>query len=138
LLLDVTPHSLGVETAGGYCEQVIGRNSPIPTEQTRIFSTSQDNQMMVSVRVCQGEARRTEDNQVLGAVELFGLRQGPRGEVKIAVTFMLDADGTLQVKAQDTSTGRAQQIRINLVGALGDAEVKRLRARHERMAERGG
>jgi molecular chaperone DnaK len=137
LLLDVTPHSLGIETAGGYCEQVIGRNAPIPTEQTRIFSTSQDNQMMVSVRVCQGEARRTDENQVLGAVELLGLRQGPRGEVKIGVTFMLDANGTLSVKAEDTTTGRTQQIRINLVGALSDSEVQRLRQRHANMAERG-
>jgi molecular chaperone DnaK len=138
LLLDVTPHSLGVETVSGFCEQIIGRNAPIPTEQTRIFCTSQDNQGMVTVRVCQGEARRIDDNQMLGAVELFGLRQGPRGEVKIGVTFLLDANGTLSVKAEDTTTGRAQKIRINLVGALSDAEVQRLRQRHATVAERSG
>lgn len=130
LLLDVTPHTLAVETAGGFCEQIIGRNAPIPTEQTRIFSTSQDNQVMVSMRVCQGEARRTEDNQVLGQIELLGLREARRGEVSIAVTFMIDSDGTLNVRATDRTTGRAQAIQINLVGALDPSEIERMRERH--------
>ncbi len=129
LLLDVTPHTLAVETAGGYCEQIIERNAPIPTEQTRIFSTSQDNQETVSMRVCQGEARRTDDNQVLGQLELLALRRARRGEVSIAVTFMIDADGTLNVKATDRSTSRAQALRINLVGALDDDDIERMRMR---------
>jgi molecular chaperone DnaK len=129
LLLDVTPHTLAVETAGGYCEQVIERNSPIPTEQTRVFSTSRDNQTTVSMRVSQGEARRTDENQVLGQLELTNLREARRGEVSIAVTFIIDADGTLQVRAQDRATGRTQAIRVNLVGKVEDGEVERARAR---------
>jgi molecular chaperone DnaK len=131
LLLDVTPHTLAVETVAGYCERVIEQNAPIPTEQTRLFSTSQDNQSRVSVRVCQGEERRMEHNQVLGAVELIGLPPRPRGQVKIAVTFELDSDGTLRVRARDQTTGKAQQIRINLVGALDSSAVERLRARQD-------
>ncbi|HEX7477916.1 MAG TPA: Hsp70 family protein [Polyangiales bacterium] len=129
LLLDVTPHTLAVETAGGFCESIIGRNAPIPTEQTRIFSTSQDNQVTVSMRVCQGESRRTDDNQVLGKLDLVGLRQARRGEVSIAVQFMIDADGTLNVKATDRTTGKAQAIKVSLVGAIDDAEIGRMRAR---------
>lgn len=129
LLLDVTPHTLAVETAGGYCESLIARNSPIPTEQTRIFSTSQDNQATVSIRVCQGESRRTDSNQVLGKLDLVGLRPGRRGEVSIAVQFLIDADGTLNVKATDRTTGRAQAIKISLVGAIDDAEIGRMQAR---------
>jgi molecular chaperone DnaK len=129
LLLDVTPHTLAVETAGGFCESIIGRNAPIPTEQTRIFSTSQDNQVTVSIRVCQGESRRTDDNQVLGKLDLVGLRQGRRGEVSIAVQFMIDADGTLNVRATDRTTGKAQAIKVSLVGAIDDAEIGRMRAR---------
>ncbi len=129
LLLDVTPHTLSVETAGGFCEQVIERNAPIPTEQTRIFSTSQDNQVVVSMRVCQGEARRTDENQVLGQIELMGLRTGRRGEISIAVTFIIDADGTLLVKAQDRTTGQAQAIRVSLVGAIEPGDIERMRSR---------
>jgi molecular chaperone DnaK len=129
LLLDVTPHTLAVETTGGYCEQIIGRNAPIPTEQTRRFSTSQDNQAVVRVRVCQGEERRVEANQELGAVELLGLRRAARGQVKIDVTFMVDVNGTLDVRARDESTGKEQEIRIDLVGALTEDDVERMRKR---------
>ncbi len=129
LLLDVTPHTLGVETAGGFCEEVIHRNAPIPTEQSRVFSTSQDNQGDVRVRICQGEERKVTDNQELGVLELTGLRPAPRGSVKINVTFILDASGTLSVKAKDMSTGREQQIRINLHGGLSRGEVDRMRER---------
>jgi molecular chaperone DnaK len=131
LLLDVTPHTLAVETVDGFCEEIIERNAPIPTEQTRIFSTSRDNQTMVSLRVCQGEGRRVDENQVLGQVELTGLRAAKRGQVSIAVTFIIDADGTLNVKAQDRSTGKAQAIKINLVGALAPQDVERIRARKQ-------
>jgi molecular chaperone DnaK len=128
LLLDVTPHSLNVETVDGFCEPLIERNAPIPTEQTRIFTTSQDQQRMVSVRVSQGESRRTEDNHVLGQIELAPLRKAPRGEVQIAVTFVIDADGTLSARALDQATGRSQELRVRLTGAIEPAELERMRA----------
>jgi molecular chaperone DnaK (HSP70) len=129
LLLDVTPHSLSVETVSGFCEPIIERNAPIPTEQTRLFTTSSDNQDMVSVRVSQGESRRIDDNQVLGQIELLQLRAARRGEVNIAVTFVIDADGTLSVRAVDASTGQGQEIRVNLVGAIEPEEIERMRRR---------
>ncbi|HKU41118.1 MAG TPA: Hsp70 family protein, partial [Polyangiales bacterium] len=129
LLLDVTPHTLAVETTGGFCEPIIERNAPIPTEQTRVFSTSQDDQVTVSVRVCQGESRKTDENQVLGQIALIGLRAARRGEVSIAVTFMIDADGSLNVKAVDRTTGHGQAIRVDLVGAIGEPDLERMRAR---------
>jgi molecular chaperone DnaK len=128
LLLDVTPHTLNVETVDGFCEPLIERNAPIPTEQTRIFTTSQDQQSMVSVRVSQGESRRTEDNQVLGHIELVGLRKAPRGELQIAVTFVIDADGTLSARALDQATTRSQELRVRLTGAIEPAELERMRA----------
>ena len=137
LLLDVTPRALAVETAGGFCEQIVQRNSPIPTEQSRVFSTSQDRQVQVSMRVCQGEARRTDDNEVLGALELLGLREAPRGHVRIGVTFVIDADGMLRARAQDRTTGKSQEIRINLVGALEDDEIESMRQRQEAMMGQG-
>jgi molecular chaperone DnaK len=129
LLLDVTPHTLSVETVGGFCEQIIERNAPIPTEQTRVFSTSRDNQVTVSVRVCQGESRRTDENQVLGQIDLLGLRQARLGEVSIAVTFVIDADGTLNVRAVDEATGYGQEIEVNLVGAIAAQDIERMQAR---------
>jgi molecular chaperone DnaK len=129
LLLDVTPHTLCVETVGGFCEQIIERNAPIPTEQTRVFTTSRDNQVTVSVRVCQGESRRTDENQVLGQIDLLGLRQARRGEVSIAVTFVIDADGTLNVRAIDEATGYGQEIEVNLVGAIAAQDIERMQAR---------
>ena len=134
LLLDVTPHTLCVETVGGFCEPIIERNAPIPTEQTRLFTTSRDHQDAVSVRVCQGESRRTDDNQVLGQVELVGLPPARRGEVSIAVTFMIDADGTLNVRAVDEATGRGQDLRVNLTGAIAPEELERLRLRLRSLA----
>jgi molecular chaperone DnaK len=128
LLLDVTPHTLNVETVDGFCEPLIERNAPIPTEQTRIFTTSQDQQGLVSVRVSQGESRRTEDNHVLGQIDLLGLRKAPRGEVQIAVTFVIDADGTLSARALDQVTGRSQELRVRLTGAIEPAELERMRA----------
>ncbi|UJR80707.1 Hsp70 family protein [Sandaracinus amylolyticus] len=133
LLLDVTPHSLGVETVGGFCEHVIKRNAAIPVEQTRVFSTATDMQDSVRVRVVQGESRRLEDNQPLGEIELSGLRQALRGAVKIGVTFLMDADGTLGVKAKDLDTGREQSIRIQLVGGMSDADIQKMAARQQQM-----
>jgi molecular chaperone DnaK len=108
---------------------LIERNAPIPTEQTRSFSTSRDDQTSVSVRICQGESRRTDDNQVLGQIDLLSLRKARRGEVSIAVTFVIDADGILNVRAIDEDTGHGQEIHISLVGAIAPVEIERMRAR---------
>ncbi len=136
LLLDVTPLSLGVETVDGYCERIIRRNSAIPTGQTKMFTTARDRQETVVVRICQGENRRMSANQLLGEVVLDGLRPAARGKVQIAVRFMIDADGTLQVRAQDVGTGQQQQIAIRLIGELPEAQIEQLRERHE--AKLGG
>ena len=131
LLMDVTPHSLGIETVGGYAERIIKRNAPIPIEQTRIFTTAQDDQEIVRVTVCQGESRRFSDNQPLGEIELSGLRRARRGEVRIEVTFMIDANGTLDVKATDVATGKRESIRINLLGGFDEEAMSDMRARQE-------
>ncbi|MEY4579184.1 MAG: hypothetical protein RL701_3887, partial [Pseudomonadota bacterium] len=134
LLLDVTPHTLCVETVSGFCEAIIERNAPIPTEQTRIFTTSRDDQTTVSVRVSQGESRSTDENQVLGHIELLALRPGRRGEVNIAVTFAIDVDGTLNVRAVDQATGRGQELRLTLTGAIDAQELERMRAKQQVLA----
>ncbi len=136
LLLDVTPLSLGVETVDGYCERIIRRNSAIPAGQTKMFTTARDRQETVVVRICQGEDRRVSANQLLGEVVLDGLRPAARGKVQIAVRFMIDADGTLQVRAQDVGTGQQQQIAIKLIGELPEEQITQLRERHE--AKLGG
>ncbi|NNE19379.1 MAG: Hsp70 family protein, partial [Myxococcales bacterium] len=136
LLLDVTPLSLGVETVDGYCERIIRRNSAIPAGQTKMFTTARDRQESVVVRICQGEDRKISANQLLGEVVLDGLRPAARGKVQIAVRFMIDADGTLQVRAQDVGTGQQQQIAIKLIGELPEEQIRQLRERHE--AKLGG
>ena len=131
LLLDVTSHSLAIETAGGYAEQLVRRNAAIPIEQTRIFTTAQDDQEVVVVSVCQGESRSFGENQVLGALQLTGLRKAARGDLKIQVTFALDANGTLDVRAVDLDTGREQTARIRLLGGADAPAIEEMRARHE-------
>ncbi|MDD5306670.1 MAG: Hsp70 family protein [Deltaproteobacteria bacterium] len=124
LLLDVTPRALGVATTGGYCDQIIERNAAIPVEQTRLFTTSHDDQTEVAVEVVQGESRRTEENTSLGRVVLAGLRPAPRGDIKIRVTFEIDTDGILGVSARNEETGEAQATRIVLSGGLDDTQVE--------------
>lgn len=130
LLLDVTPLSLGVETVDGYCEHIIGRNSAIPAEQRKMFTTARDNQDAVRLRICQGEARRLKENQVLGEVVLEGLRPAARGKIQLEVTFIIDADGMLRVKAKDLETGREQAISIKLIGEVAEEEIAQMQERH--------
>ncbi len=137
ILMDVTPHALGIELTGGYSQTLIRRHAPIPTEAARVFSTAADDQEDVQIRVCQGDSPRFEDNEPLGQVELSGLPPGPRGTVRLNVTFQLDASGTLDVKAQEVTTGREQTIRINLLGGADDAELESMSERHSQLVEAG-
>ena len=130
LLLDVTPLSLGVETVGGYCDVIIERNTPVPCERTRMFATAADNQTAVNINVAQGESNRFAENTMLGHVELTGIRPAGRGEVQIAVTFEIDADGILGVRAVDQATGQQTAAKIRLGGAVpSQAEMDQMRQR---------
>ena len=120
LLIDVTPHSLGVETVGGFCDMLIDANTPVPCDRTRSFATATDNQTTVRVRIAQGESKRFDENTCLGELELVGIAPGPRGATQIAVTFEIDADGILNVKAKNVATGQETAARIQLVGAQND------------------
>ncbi len=137
ILMDVTPHALGVELTGGYSQTLISRHAPIPAEAARVFSTARDDQEDVQIRVCQGESEVFADNAPLGAIELTGLPPGPRGTVRVQVTFQLDASGTLDVKAVDVTTGREQSIRINLLGGADEGELESMTERHEQMVGAG-
>ena len=133
LLIDVTPLSLGVETVGGYADVLIPANSPVPCEKTRTFMTASDNQTSVTVRVAQGESPKFGQNTRLGDLELSGLRGARRGEVKISVTFELDADGILNVRARDPDTGRETAATMRLVGASNElADLDAMAARQAR------
>ncbi len=136
LLLDVTPLSLGVATAGGFCEVVIPRNATIPAEQTKVFTPARDGQTSVTVAVCQGEAREVDENQPLGELSLEDLPVGRRGAVRIGVTFVIDADGTLSVRAEDLLSGRAANARIRLVGAESDAALAAQAERQQKVTVR--
>ena len=133
LLIDVTPLSLRVETVAGYSDVLISANSPVPCEKARTFLTASDNQTVVFIRVAQGESTRFAENTRLGELELSGLKPGTRGEVKILVTFELDADGILNVRAKDKDTNRETTATMRLLGASTDAaEVSAMAARQAR------
>jgi molecular chaperone DnaK len=123
VLVDVTPRALVVETAGGFCDTVIPRNAKIPCERTRKFSTGRDQQTVVRVRVAQGEHSSFAQNTYLGEVELSGLRPAGRGAVTVAVTFELDADGTLNVRAADSTTGHEARAALRLLGVADEESV---------------
>jgi molecular chaperone DnaK len=123
VLVDVTPRALVVETVGGYCDIVIPRNARIPCEHTRAFATGRDLQTTVHVRVAQGEEQRFERNQYLGELELSDLRPAPRGEIVLKVTFELDANGSLLVRAVDSSTGRQTQAKMKLIAVNQSEEA---------------
>ncbi len=117
LLLDVVPRALGIAVAGGYAEPIIEKNTPIPVERVRSFVTSHDNQTLVVIQVCQGESRRFSDNAPLGTLTLEGIPARPRGDAEIEVTFTVDTDGILNVRARDVKTNQATQARIQVLGA---------------------
>ena len=126
LLLDVTPLSLGIETLGGVFTRLIERNTTIPTKKSQVFSTAEDSQSAVTIRVFQGEREMAADNKMLGNFDLMGIPPAPRGVPQIEVTFDIDANGIVQVSAKDKGTGKEQQIRIQASGGLSDADIEKM------------
>ncbi|MBX7515212.1 molecular chaperone DnaK [Qipengyuania sp. GH38] len=135
LLLDVTPLSLGIETLGGVFTRMIDRNTTIPTKKTQTYSTAEDNQQAVTIRVFQGEREMAADNKLLGQFDLVGIPAAPRGVPQIEVTFDIDANGIVNVSAKDKGTGKEQQIRIQASGGLTDADIEQMVQDAEKFAD---
>ncbi len=135
LLLDVTPLSLGIETLGGIMTKMIDRNTTIPTKKTQVYSTAEDNQQAVTIRVFQGEREMAADNKLLGQFDLVGIPPAPRGVPQVEVTFDIDANGIVNVSAKDKGTGKEQQIRIQASGGLSDNDIESMVKDAERFAE---
>jgi molecular chaperone DnaK len=126
LLLDVTPLSLGIETLGGVFTRLIDKNTTIPTKKSQVFSTAEDNQNAVTIRVFQGEREMASDNKLLGQFDLVGIPPAPRGMPQIEVTFDIDANGIVNVSAKDKGTGKEQKIQIQASGGLSDDEISKM------------
>jgi molecular chaperone DnaK len=135
LLLDVTPLSLGIETLGGVFTRMIDRNTTIPTKKTQTYSTAEDNQNAVTIKVSQGEREMAADNKLLGQFDLVGIPPAPRGVPQIEVTFDIDANGIVNVSAKDKGTGKEQQIRIQASGGLSEADIDQMVKDAEKFAE---
>jgi molecular chaperone DnaK len=135
LLLDVTPLSLGIETLGGVFTRMIDRNTTIPTKKSQVYSTADDNQQAVTIRVFQGEREMAADNKILGQFDLVGIPPAPRGVPQIEVTFDIDANGIVSVHAKDKGTGKEQQIKIQASGGLSDADIDQMVKDAEQFAE---
>ncbi|WOK36409.1 molecular chaperone DnaK [Sphingomonas sp. C3-2] len=135
LLLDVTPLSLGIETLGGVFTRMIDRNTTIPTKKSQVYSTADDNQQAVTIRVFQGEREMAADNKMLGQFDLVGIPPAPRGVPQIEVTFDIDANGIVHVTAKDKGTGKEQQIKIQASGGLSDADIDQMVQDAEKFAE---
>ncbi len=135
LLLDVTPLSLGIETLGGVFTRLIDRNTTVPTRKSQVFSTAEDNQTAVTIRVFQGEREMAADNKLLGQFDLVGIPPAPRGIPQIEVTFDIDANGIVHVSAKDKATSKEQQIRIQASGGLSDADIEKMVQEAEAHAE---
>jgi len=130
LLLDVTPMSLGIATAGGLMDTLLERNTPIPTESSRIFTTTHDNQTAVRIKIYQGEDKFYEKNELLGEFRLAEIPPAPKGEPKVEVTFEIDANGIVNVTAKDKDTGKAQSVQLTVSGGLSKEEIARLKKEH--------
>ena len=135
LLLDVTPLSLGIETLGGIMTKMIDRNTTIPTKKSQVYSTAEDNQQAVTIRVFQGEREMAQDNKLLGQFDLVGIPPARRGVPQIEVTFDIDANGIVNVSAKDKGTGKEQQIRIQASGGLSDSDIDQMVKDAEKFAE---
>jgi molecular chaperone DnaK len=129
VVVDVVPHSFGIATVGGFCEEIIRRNTQLPAESKRVFATSRDKQDTVRIRICQGQSRRLDENLVLGDLVLSKLPQRDRNESAIEVTFAIDASGMLRVHARDTVSGYEQRVSIDIIGAMSSDDVQASRER---------